>query len=617
MRPQASLRNVYDPRVSTPPSFLALLIQKESPLQLEEIPAEGLDVIQTLEGTWALSRGRDPSARFRLRADSGGVRIQAAQGLRPPLPLPPKLDPGESLELSQGQLSILDSQALPSVLDLGTHTRGMELLTLGGSPRSRLEAWLAFAIQALEAERGFLLTWPEERGPNPKLRSAPLRARIGFPGAEIEETLSRTAIEIALEAGPSCFLSTDPRLREAKSVRLQGLRWVAVAPLSSKGVLYLDSRTQARTHPFSPTRLQWVCTYLGESLDADWKEQEQERQLARAKLEIPEKVRPVFGPSPSSQALQTRLARLAPEPGTVLLQGETGTGKELLAREIHRLSPRAHLPFVAFQAGRTPPDLVANELFGHAAGAFTGADRARPGRFQLAEGGTLFLDELGELPLGAQVQLLRVLEERVVEPLGSGEPIPVEFRLLAATHRDLEGMVQRGEFREDLYYRLAVHRIRIPALRDRREDLSVLVESLLKELRRQRGTGPLRASKELLVELSRRPFPGNLRQLRNLLEGAVLETQGETLEVEHLPVGTSPEASLQVASSALDLKPWSEARDQFERGYLEAALQRAQGDPNRAAKLAKMSRSTFYRRLQTLGISIRKAQPNQTSSDPS
>jgi len=286
-----------------------------------------------------------------------------------------------------------------------------------------------------------------------------------------------------------------------------------------------------------------------------------------------------------------RQARLVAESdASVLVFGDSGTGKELLARAIHRASRRADRPFVAVNCGAIPGELLESELFGHARGAFTGAVQAHKGLFQAADGGTLFLDEIGDMPLPLQVKLLRVLQEAEVRPVGSTQSIPVDVRVISATHRDLEAARAAGQFREDLYYRLNVVSMRLPPLAERREDIPVLATHFLRKLaERYRKPLPTLAP-DAMALLIAAPWPGNVRQLLNLLEQAVALTTTAVI-----PASVVQNA---LREDAAALVPFEEARKSFERDYLVRLLKITGGNVTQAAQMAKRNRTEFYKLLQ-------------------
>ncbi|MCM2329904.1 MAG: sigma 54-interacting transcriptional regulator [Pseudomonas sagittaria] len=327
-----------------------------------------------------------------------------------------------------------------------------------------------------------------------------------------------------------------------------------------------------------------------------------------------------IGASAAASEVKRQARRAAQLDATVLLRGETGTGKELLAQGIHNLSPRANGPFVAVNVAAIPETLVEAELFGTAPGAFTGADRkARIGKFEVANGGTLFLDEIGDLPLPLQAKLLRVLQEQEVEPLGSNQVKPLNVRVIAATHIDLEAKVAAGQFRDDLYYRLNVLALQVPPLRQRREDIPALVEYLLDDIANRSGLAPMELTPAALALLGAQAWKGNVRELRNLLERAQLDTDGPLLDVAQLqPLLAAPSAPLpatpaaspapqEVAPPAEEpLQPLAQSIAAAERRALQHALATCNGNRRRAASELGISRASLYSKLQQHGLSARE-----------
>jgi len=300
---------------------------------------------------------------------------------------------------------------------------------------------------------------------------------------------------------------------------------------------------------------------------------------------------PLVGPSLAMRELFAQLARVAGSEATVLVQGESGTGKELVARAIHDASPRARNAFVIVDCAALPENLIEAELFGHARGAFTGAEEARAGAIETAGGGTVFLDEIGELPLAVQPKLLRVLESRQVRRLGETQQRPVDVRFISATNRDLRGMVNEREFREDLYFRLAVLPIVVPPLRDRPEDILALVQHFVPEQTRDL-VGP-----ELIRKLLGRRWSGNVRELRNFIERALTFGAAEALAMSAAPEsGEGARADGEADRSHL---PYREAReraiDDFERGYVARLLARHHYEVAAAAQAAGVDRAYLYR----------------------
>ena len=321
-----------------------------------------------------------------------------------------------------------------------------------------------------------------------------------------------------------------------------------------------------------------------------------------------------IGAGSAANEIKRQARRAAQLDATVLLRGETGTGKELLAQGIHNLSARADGPFVAVNMAAVPDNLVEAELFGTAPGAFTGADRkARVGKFELANGGTLFLDEIGDLSLPLQVKLLRVLQEQQVEPLGSNQVRPLDVRVIAATHVDLEDRVAAGRFRDDLYYRLNVLMLRVPGLRERGEDIRTLVEYLLDDIAARSGQRPLELTEDALQLLEAQPWPGNVRQLRNLLERAQLSADKSPLDAAVLgellggAALVEPPAAMLPAQASADgeeipptpqVEALADSLARAEREAILAALQACDGNRRLAASRLGISRAGLYAKLQ-------------------
>jgi two-component system response regulator GlrR len=294
--------------------------------------------------------------------------------------------------------------------------------------------------------------------------------------------------------------------------------------------------------------------------------------------------------SPKMEDLLRQARLVAESDASVLIFGDSGTGKELLARAIHRASKRTDGPFVAVNCGAIPAELLESELFGHARGAFTGAAQAHRGLFQTADGGTLFLDEIGDMPLPLQVKLLRVLQEGEVRPLGATQSIPVDVRVISATHRDLEAQRAAGLFREDLYYRLNVVSLRLSPLAERREDIPVLATHFLRRLAERYHKPQPTLAPEAMALLIAAPWPGNVRQLLNLLEQAIALTTTAVI-----PASVVQNALREDASA---LAPFEEARRSFERDYLVRLLKITGGNVTQAAQMAKRNRTEFYKLLQ-------------------
>ncbi|NLN62274.1 MAG: sigma 54-interacting transcriptional regulator [Myxococcales bacterium] len=313
--------------------------------------------------------------------------------------------------------------------------------------------------------------------------------------------------------------------------------------------------------------------------------------------------------SPAMAQLLEVLPRIAASESTILIQGETGTGKELVARAIHDLSPRRDGPFVAVNCGALPDTLLESELFGHRAGAFTGAVRDKPGRFALARGGTLFLDEIGEVSPALQVRLLRVLQEKQYEPLGATQSERADVRVVAATHRDLEAQVAKGDFRSDLFYRIHVMPLELPPLRQRREDIPGLVDQFIADFNALQNKRVIGLRPDALALLQAHDYPGNVRELRNIIEHAFLLCTGDHIEVAHLPaalLGTAPAPDAATTDSPTPGAPPSlrEAAAQLSADAILSALAAHDGNRTAAARALGIHKSTLFRKVRALGLSL-------------
>src|SRR5246127_3880823 len=308
----------------------------------------------------------------------------------------------------------------------------------------------------------------------------------------------------------------------------------------------------------------------------------------------------IVGTSAALKAVLSRVIKVAATDSTVLITGETGTGKELVARAIHRRSNRAARAFVSVNCAAIPRDLIASELFGHEKGAFTGATQQRLGRFELASGGTIFLDEVGELPPETQIALLRVLQEHEFERVGGTRPIRVDVRVIAATNRDLQAAISAGSFRGDLFYRLNVFPIEIPPLRDRRDDIPMLVEYFIDRFARKAGKSIRGLNKKTLDLLQSYAWPGNIRELQNVIERSVIVCESENLSVDESWLSRQPLAP--EPKSPLDL---SHKLATQEKEMIEAALRESEGrvfGPSGAAAKLGMPRSTLESKIRSLKI---------------
>ncbi len=302
----------------------------------------------------------------------------------------------------------------------------------------------------------------------------------------------------------------------------------------------------------------------------------------------------IVGQSDAIRNIFELIARVAPTRSTVLITGESGTGKELVARALHAHSTLADREFLAINMAALPPDIAEGQLFGHEKGAFTGADRRRDGLLRSVRGGTVFLDEIGELPMACQAKLLRAIEAREVLPVGADRPVPVDFRLITATNQSLDECIRDGRFRKDLYFRLNVFRIDVPPLRERREDIPALVDHFVRSHARNLGRRPQNVSNEAMKRLIEYNFPGNVREMSNIIERATILCAGDMISVEHLPRDLCGEAA-----APTDLRL---AFQHFEESHIATVLRLANGARDKAAELLGVDPATLYRKMARHGI---------------
>ena len=328
----------------------------------------------------------------------------------------------------------------------------------------------------------------------------------------------------------------------------------------------------------------------------------------------------LVGNSPKMRAVHALISKLASSSSTVLITGESGTGKELAARAIHDLSPRSNEPFVPINCGAIPEELLESELFGHVRGAFTGAVNSRLGRFQLANKGTLFLDEIGEMSPKLQIKLLRVLQERQFEPVGSDRATHVDVRVVAATNRDLHVAVREGRFRDDLFYRLNVLPLQLPSLRERDGDISLLVGHFLEVHGCRKGKALIRVDDEAMAIIEKYCWPGNVREVENLVERLIVLSEDGVIRVDDLPeyivhntTAQQPTtANVSLPAGGLDLDGFLE---NIENGFIQQALHRSRGNKTLAAGLLNLNRTTFIERLRKKGL-LNSARQNSLPLGP-
>ncbi len=424
------------------------------------------------------------------------------------------------------------------------------------------------------------------------LRRHPLRLSVtAGPDRKLVRELSGERIVVGTHESCDLVL-TDPTVsRQHLEISLVPQGW-AVCDLDSRNGTFVGDLRVREVIVSRETKIQLGATQL---------RVEPLRAAVDLAVGDAERFGPLLGRSAVMRRLFEVLTRLAPSDATVLITGESGTGKEVAARAIHEASPRRHKPFVVVDCGGLPANLIESELYGHQRGAFTGATHARDGAFVAADGGTLFLDELGELPLELQTRLLGALERRQVQPLGSNRPRSVDTRVIAATNRDLRKEVNRGSFRADLYFRLAVMNVHMPALREHSEDIPQYVAAMLAEW--AEGGSSVQLDAETVARLQAQPWPGNVRELRNTVERAVIlgelsapaESAPTQLQArESGAAGVDPTIPFKVGKAALI--------EQYERSYIEALMLRFEQNITRATRAAEIDRVYLLRLLDKYGL---------------
>ncbi len=439
---------------------------------------------------------------------------------------------------------------------------------------------------------------------------------LGREGIAYSSFASAEEAMAALEGGPPQVLVSDIRMPGPSGLELLHkvkqqhpavpvIVMTAYSDLESAVAAFQGGAFEYLPKPFDVDQ---AVDLIRRALD----ESQRDAAAEEPSAEAPE----ILGQAPAMQEVFRAIGRLSQSSATVLITGESGSGKELVARALHRHSARASRPFVAINTAAMPKDLLESELFGHERGAFTGAQQQRRGRFEQAEGGTLFLDEIGDMPAELQTRLLRVLSDGTYYRVGGHQQIKANVRVIAATHQNLEARVREGSFREDLYHRLNVIRVRLPSLRERREDVPLLARHFLAHSAQQLGVEAKRLSEDALAHLSRLDFPGNVRQLENLCHWLTVMAPGQVVEQGDLPAefreaGTSATAGDWVAALDQEVERRLARGEtgildvlgrQFERSLIERALARTGGRRIEAANLLGMGRNTITRKIQELGI---------------
>ncbi|MEK6776585.1 MAG: sigma-54 dependent transcriptional regulator [bacterium] len=310
----------------------------------------------------------------------------------------------------------------------------------------------------------------------------------------------------------------------------------------------------------------------------------------------------IIGESPKLKEVFHLIEKVAPTDATVLIQGDSGTGKELVARRLHELSTRKDNTFLSINCGALPLTLLESELFGYEKGSFTGATSSKEGLFKAADGGTLFLDEIGDMPQVLQVKLLRVLQDKEILPIGGRKSFTVNVRILSATNKNLKEEIEKGRFREDLYYRINIFTIDIPPLRERTEDIPLLLNHFIKRYNKEFGKNVDRISPGLMRFFLEYDWPGNIRELENYVERAILMAEGKQLELSSIPTDVQKTPRTPSSGEQGDILPFKEAKDNFERNYIVSILKRYNGVISKAARASRIPRPNFYDKLKKYGI---------------
>ncbi len=398
-------------------------------------------------------------------------------------------------------------------------------------------------------------------------------------GKHVTEVIENTRMHIVVKTGKEeiadlHYIKGNYMIANRIPIKVDGKVIGAVGT-----VIFRDTNEWKRMNSHIKSLLSQLQTYLQE-----WKENN------GAKYTLSD----IISCSKQMEELKEKVKRIADSDISVLIRGESGTGKELFAHSVHQLSSRSEKPFVKVNCGAIPEHLLESELFGYEEGAFTGAKKGgKKGKFQLADGGTIFLDEIGDLPLHMQVKLLRVLQEKEVEPIGSTKTVSIDVRIIAATNRPLEKMIEEKRFREDLYYRINVVPFVIPPLRERPEDIEMLAYHFIKKIAKRSGKRVTAISPDVLQLLRQHVWPGNIRELENVMEAAVHFESGKTITVDALPEYLKANTTYQIEGKTL-----KELLEETEKAAIEQSLQRFRGDKLKAAKALGISKSAMYEKIK-------------------
>ena len=466
-----------------------------------------------------------------------------------------------------------------------------------------LAALLDAVIEVSAADHGFLVLLDDAGRPRVRLSRNRRKESVPDPDAQLSDSIVAKVVRTQQPIIVSDALR-DAEFQNAQSVLSLRLSSVMCVPLRERGrllgALYVASSGVSNLFRQSDLELLTVLAaqaglilrnaMLVNNLKSD--NQRLGAELEQLRIGAVASIGAGAGASPAMQEVLRTVAKVAGTDVSVLITGETGTGKELIAQEIHRRSPRKSGPMIAINCGAIPEPLLESELFGHVKGAFTGAIASKPGRFQSAHGGTVLLDEIGEMPLGLQVKLLRVLQERVVTRVGDTRPEPVDVRILAATHRDLPAEIRAGRFREDLYYRLNVVQVHLPPLRERGDDILILSRYFLRRFADELQIPPRSLSPAAELALHKHPFPGNIRQLENHIKKALVLSDHEILEPEDLGISAAS------AAAPPKILPLAEAKERFARQYVSEILAANGGNRTRTAHALGVDPRTIFRFLE-------------------
>ena len=491
----------------------------------------------------------------------------------------------------------------------------LEKMRKSASPKETLEELLSGLVDLLKAERGFILLDDESGGP-----LVPV-AQHNLSDSNERTVISKTVCKKVIDKQSTLIIldsANDSLCLKASSLAVADKpRTVVCGPLISGartiGVAYLDMPRAG--NPITQAQRNLFDTIIGLAAELTGAKRTRTQLLAaRGRVEALSELslqdhRLVMGDGEESNKLKTLIQAAAEQDIAVLITGDTGTGKEMVARALHRLSPRSHGPFVPVHCAALPRDIIEAELFGVKKGAFTGADENRMGRFELASGGTIFLDEIGELPLDFQVKLLRVLQERVIRRLGDTKEIKLDLRLVCATNVNVEQAVREGSLRQDLYYRINVFRIELPSLTNRKDSIMPLANYFLSQFATRCAKNLNGFTPEAKKLLQNYAWPGNVRELKNAIERAVVIERGTTIRAESLPIGSAQKAELNPNDMVLQDMPedFETAKNLFEKTFLERTLALNEGNVRAIARNAGIPRTSLYRLLTKHSLSGKKA----------